>query len=474
MSTTDGGYRYSVQQWISLKEWNTSKDGFKNAMEASTALLLKLREQQGEQQQQESVDVTLHNFQEQTKKDIQKLRSWAKVKIRNFIVKEAQDRRLKILGTEEIVTELSHLNDIFEADGTLGTAQQLWYCFFGIFDKVENWKILLEKEYMEEHKIGYRECRDGAKKPTLREKGCIAQIIQTVKNGMVDVLNRRAQKEESHGNKLGTRETGEVLKRKDARRQHGVFQPFFYRDREGNTVTKDPIMKNPSSPAGKSKRRKMSSDIPKYVSDITQVSRSSSLQGPDDLDPEKEALRKEVEQLKAQLAATNKNVAATDDSVVAYVLEQNQLSTEKAAIDVLEDPEHIEMEDKVVDTSDHQLSAKRPVNDSGNQSSEYDLEYQPSEYEKAAMEKRKRNEEHLASLGLGSTIIKASVTKHKQRKAPTENRNKKNEKRQSSRLHRKTGDPVSLDGMPYFLSLMIVHFNACHLLCFCLPFLCNA
>ena len=89
MSTTDGGYRYSVQQWISLKEWNTSKDGFKNAMEASTALLLKLREQQGEQQQQESVDVTLHNFQEQTKKDIQKLRSWAKVKIRNFIVKEA-------------------------------------------------------------------------------------------------------------------------------------------------------------------------------------------------------------------------------------------------------------------------------------------------------------------------------------------------------------------------------------------------
>jgi uncharacterized small protein (DUF1192 family) len=461
MSTTDGGYGYSVQQWISIKEWNTSKDGFKNATEASAALLLKLREQQGEQQQQESVDVTLHNFQEQTKKDIQKLRSWAKVKVRNFIVKEAQDRRLKILGTDEVVTELSHLNDIFEADGTLGTAEQLWYCFFGIFDKIENWEILLEKEYMEQHKIGYRECRDGAKKPTLREKGCIAQIIRTVKNGMVDVLNRRAQKEDSHGNKLGiTRETGEVVKRKDARRQHGVFQPFCYRDREGNTVTKDPIMKNPSSPVGKLKRRRVSQDIPKYVTGFTQVSRSSSLHGPDDLDPEKEALRKEIEQLKAQLAATKKNDAASNGIVVANVSEESQPSTDTAAFDVLEDHDHIRMVpvDEVVETFDHQPSAKRPVNDSGNQSSEYDLEYQPSEYEVAAMEKRRKNEEYLASIGLGPN------TKKKQGKGSTEKKRKKNEnnnKRQSSRLYRKTRDPVSQDGMPYFLYLMIVHFNAC-------------
>ena len=53
-----------------MKEWNTSKNGFKDKTQASAALLLKLREQQGVQEQQESVDVTLRNFQEETKKDI--------------------------------------------------------------------------------------------------------------------------------------------------------------------------------------------------------------------------------------------------------------------------------------------------------------------------------------------------------------------------------------------------------------------
>ena len=434
MSTTDGAYGYSVEQWISMKEWNTSKDGFKDKTQASAALLLKLREQQGVQQQQESVDVTLQNFQEETKKDIQKLRSWAKVKVRNMILKEAQRRRLKILGTEELVTELSHLNDIFEADGTLATAEQLWYCFFGIFDKVESWEILLEKEYMEEHKIGYRECREGTKKSCLRSKGCIAQIVRTVKNGMVDVLNRRATKEESHGNKLGiTREEEEVSKHKDGRRHYGVFQPFCYRDNNKKTVTKDPVMKNPSSPVGKSKRRKTSSDIPRYVSDITQVSRSSSLHGSDCADPEKELLRKELERVKALLAEANKNTAI-DTRIADKVPEDHQ----PRVVDNL-----------VLDSSEYQPSSEKATDD---------LEYQPSEYELRVMAKTKRNMEYMSSLGLGQTKKQAKKRTRKEPKA----KNNNNEKRHSTRLNRTSGGPVSLHGMLYFPSLMIVDLHAAH------------
>jgi hypothetical protein len=447
-----------------MKEWNTSKDGFKDKTQASAALLLKLREQQGVQQQQESVDVTLQNFQEETKKDIQKLRSWAKVKVRNMILKEAQRRRLKILGTEELVTELSHLNDIFEADGTLATAEQLWYCFFGIFDKVESWEILLEKEYMEEHKIGYRECREGTKKSCLRSKGCIAQIVRTVKNGMVDVLNRRATKEESHGNKLGiTREEEEVSKHKDGRRHYGVFQPFCYRDNNKKTVTKDPVMKNPSSPVGKSKRRKTSSDIPRYVSDITQVSRSSSLHGSDcadpEKDPEKELLRKELERVKALLAEANKNTAIDTriaDKVpedhqprVVDNLVQNPAIDTRIADKVPEDHQPRVVDNLVLDSSEYQPSSEKATDD---------LEYQPSEYELRVMAKTKRNMEYMSSLGLGQTKKQAKKRTRKEPKA----KNNNNEKRHSTRLNRTSGGPVSLHGMLYFPSLMIVDLHAAH------------
>ena len=461
MSTTDGAYGYSVEQWISMKEWNTSKNGFKDKTQASAALLLKLREQQGVQEQQESVDVTLRNFQEETKKDIQKLRSWAKVKVRNMIVKEAQRRHLKILGTEELVTELSHLNDIFEADGTLATAEQLWYCFFGIFDKIESWEILLEKEYMEEHKIGYRECREGTKKSSLRSKGCIAQIVRTVKNGMVDVLNRRATKEESHGNKLGvTREEEEVSKHKDGRRHYGVFQPFCYRDINGKTVTKDPVMKNPSSPVGKSKRRKTSSDIPRYVSDITEVSRSNStFQGSDSADPEKESLRKELERVKALLAEANKNTAI-DMRIADKVPEDHQPRVEdklvknpdidtRIADKVPEDHQPTDEDSLVPDSSEYQPSSEKATDV---------LEYEPSEYELIVRAKTRRNMEYLASLGLGQTTKPAKKRTRKEPKA----KNNNNEKRHSTRVKRTSGGPVSLHGMLYFPSLMTVDLHAAH------------
>jgi hypothetical protein len=143
----------SIKRWLSLKEWdNVKASGELPDADADNGVRLMIRDDR-----YEGNDFTkdVAKYQEATAQDVAKLRSWTKHEIVSTILAEAQRQNIKCEnGTE--VTEVGQLYQLFQEDGSLPTAEKLWHCFFGVFDRMEAWEVKLEKKFMNDRKWGYR------------------------------------------------------------------------------------------------------------------------------------------------------------------------------------------------------------------------------------------------------------------------------------------------------------------------------
>jgi hypothetical protein len=169
--------------------------------------------------------------------DIKKIKSWSRVQLHAKVIEESKKQGITD-DNGEYVTSIGELNEIFALTSSVAMGEKIWQCFYGVFDRDDHWDLKLENDFMTHRQWAYRERANSStdiKFHSMRNKGCVASIIHSVKNQMVDTLNKGTTN--THNYKIGiTRPKSAVKTNPHWRRPLGIFLPYFYHNTDGEAV----------------------------------------------------------------------------------------------------------------------------------------------------------------------------------------------------------------------------------------------
>ncbi len=171
------------------------------------------------------------------------IQNWARQQLERIIVKQAVKERMKCQETGQLVGTFKDIKHTFACDGRYKIGKQVWFSLYHGAFLTSDWDLNLEKRFMDEHGITYREIHEEKMECNKRTKGCILKLIVAARNSLIFTLNRAAG--QTHGNKVCITRPKYLIKEQDnctgkqTRRDKTKFYDWCYRKSDDTPHTKE-------------------------------------------------------------------------------------------------------------------------------------------------------------------------------------------------------------------------------------------